>query len=151
MSKRTKRAYEHIFNYIKSHIFDLKCASIMTDFERAMRNALACVYPDVKLLTCWFHFTQAAKKRAMQTPQLIPYLYTNKEAREIYYKLLSLPLLPPEYIADEFRKLKVLALANHRAYFAEFIQYFEKQWINENSVSQTLNIFDYVTFFVINN
>lgn len=76
-----------------------------------------------------FHFTQAAKKRAMQTPQLYPYLYSHKDAREIYYKLLSLPLLHPRDIIPEFQKLKVIALAKHRAVFAEFIKYFERQWI----------------------
>lgn len=81
-------------------------------------------------LNCsWFHFTQAAKKRAMQTPQLVPYLLQNKNAREIYYKLLSLPLLPAKDIVPQFRKLKVLALANNRAIFVDFIKYYENQWI----------------------
>lgn len=65
----------------------------------------------------------------MQTPQLIPYLYQNQEAREIYYKLQSLPLLPAKDIEYEFRKLKVLALADHRDVFTDFITYYENQWI----------------------
>lgn len=107
------------------------CESIMTDFEVAMRNALRVIFPGVELNCCWFHFTQAAKKRAMQTPQLIPYLLQNQSAREIYYKLLSLPLLPPIEIATQFKKLKVLALANHKKVFADFIKYYENQWIKK--------------------
>lgn len=130
MSRKTRRCYEHLFKYIKKHLIDLgESKSIMTDFECAMRNALRIVFPQTELNACWFHSTQAAKKRAMQTPQLYPYLYLHKDAREIYYKLLSLPLLHPRDIIPEFQKLKVIALAKHRAVFAEFIKYFERQWI----------------------
>lgn len=130
MSRKTRRAYEHLFKYVKKQIIDLgDGASIMTDFECAMRNALRSIFPEIELNTCWFHFTQAAKKRAMQTPQLIPYLLQNQNAREIYYKLLSLPLLQAKDIDPQFRKLKTLALANNRDTFLDFIQYFENQWI----------------------
>lgn len=131
MSRKTRRAYEHVFRYIKDKIFDLQGQSMMTDFECAMRNAIRTVHPDVKLLSCWFHFTQAVKKRAMQSPQLIPYLQQNEEGKEIYYKLMSLPLLPPDEIFPEFEKLKILALANHKQHFLEFIKYFEFQWLKK--------------------
>lgn len=131
MSKKTKRAYQHVFNYIKENLIDLEGESIMSDFEIAMRRALKEVFPETKLLSCWFHFTQAAKKRAMQSPQLIPYLLRNKEAREIYVKLLSLPLLPWYDIDEEFKKLKIVALANHRNFYLDFINYYERQWIKK--------------------
>lgn len=132
MSRKTRRAYEHLFKYIKNSIFDIgNCESIMTDFEVAMRNALRVIFPEAELNCCWFHFTQAAKKRAMQTPQLIPYLLQHQSAREIYYKLLSLPLLPPSDILKQFKKLKVFSLANHKTVFADFIKYYENQWIKK--------------------
>lgn len=132
MSRKTRRAYEHLFKYLKKNIIDLgNGASIMTDFEVAMRNALRAIFPQIELNCCWFHFTQAAKKRAMQTPQLIPYLLQNEKARAIYYKLLSLPLLPAKDIVPQFQKLKVLALANNKAVFKDFIKYYENQWIKK--------------------
>lgn len=65
MSRKTQRCYEHVFQYVKKKLDWSK--SIMTDFEVAMRNALRVVAPTKPLCTCWFHFTQAAKNRAMQT------------------------------------------------------------------------------------
>lgn len=127
MSRKTKQSYKHAFQYIKDNILDLTGESIMTDFELAMRKVIADVFPGVKLLTCWFHFTQAAKKWAMQTLQLIPNIRKYTEAAEIYYKLLSLPLLPPEHIMEQFQILKVLARANHRSIFADFLMYYGKQ------------------------
>lgn len=129
MSRKTTKAYHHVFKYIQNKIFDMACFSFTTDFERAMRNALRSIYPNSKFILCWFHFTQAAKKRAMQTPQLIPYIRQNREAEEIYYKLLSLPLLPAHHIKNEFQRLKVIARARHRTVFADFLNYYEQQWI----------------------
>lgn len=130
MSRKTRRAYEHLFNYLKKNIIDLgNGSSIMTDFECAMRNALRSVFPQIELNCCWFHFTQAAKKRAMQTPQLMPHLLKNEKAREIYYKLLSLPLLPANDIVPQFQRLKILALSNNRNVFKDFIKYYENQWM----------------------
>lgn len=131
MSRKTKKAYHHVFKYIQSKIFDMTCFSFTMDFETAMRKALRSLYPNSKFVHCWFHFTQAAKKRAMQTPQLIPYIRQNKEAEEIYYKLLSLPLLPADQIKKEFLKLKVIVNARHRSIFSDFLVYYENQWIHK--------------------
>lgn len=43
----------------------------------------------------------------MQTPQLIPHLRRNPAGKEIYYKLLSLPLLPADKIINEFKTLQI--------------------------------------------
>lgn len=41
------------------------CESFMTDYERAMKNALKSLYGiDVKYLSCWFHVSQAVKRQA---------------------------------------------------------------------------------------
>lgn len=129
MSRKTTKAYKHMFSYIKKHVLDMSCHSMTTDFERAMRKSLRDLYPNTKFVTCWFHFTQAAKKRAMQSPQLIPHIRQNREAEEIYYKLLSLPLLPAHHIRDEFQRLKMLANTRHRSVFSDFLSYYEQQWI----------------------
>lgn len=129
MSRKTQRCYAHVFKYIKEHILDMHGQSIMTDFEIPMRNGLSELYPETTLLTCWFHFTQAVKKRAMQTTQFYPYIRTHEDAAAIYYKLMSLPLLPPNLIMEQFQKLKVLARSKHRSIFAEFLEYYEKQWM----------------------
>lgn len=54
------------------------------------------------------------------------------EAREVYYKLLSLPLLPAHHILDEFNKLKVIANGRHGAAMSAFVLYYEKQWMKKD-------------------
>lgn len=93
MSRKSERCYIHLFTALKQ-IFDLTGESFMTDFEIAMRNAIRHVYPGARLHTCWFHFCQAAKRKTYQIPMFIRSIQANEKMKSIYYKLLSLPLLP---------------------------------------------------------
>lgn len=131
MSRKTQVAYQHLFKYIKDNIFELNGKSIMTDFERAMRNALADIYPDTKMYTCWFHFTQAAKKQAMKTNRLIELIRTDSTARNIYFQLMAIPLLPAKYIIQEFERLKYVAMNQYKREFKYFLNYYESQWIKK--------------------
>lgn len=104
----------------------------MTDFEMAMRNALRKLYPQSKLFTCWFHFTQAVKRHASQIQNFTVKIRTNKAAQQIYYKLMCLPLLPAGSIVSAFEELKLDSRAVEteiNSEFEKFIRYFERQWI----------------------
>lgn len=131
MSRKTEVAYKHIFDYINSNIISLECASMMTDFELSMRNAFTKLVPTTEMFCCWFHFCQAMKKRASQCNNMISYIKSNPDATEIYYKIMALPLLPPDMIASQFHALKARAITNHKAAFQTFIRYFEEQWLNK--------------------
>lgn len=129
MNKKSEAAYKHIFEYIEENIFSLNGQSFMTDFELAMRNGLRSVYPRAEFNTCWFHFCQAARRKASQTTNFISYLIYHKDARQIYCKLLALPLLPANEIIESFDRLKVHALTTFPGIFVEFLTYYERQWI----------------------
>ena len=128
MTRKTEECYRNIFKHIEENIFSLQCKSFMSDFEIPMRNALASMYPNAKLNTCWFHLTQAAKKNMSKLSTLSKLIQRNDEARTIYKKLLALPLLPADMIVDAFHKLKTLALSNFKQ-FGTFFAYFERQWL----------------------
>lgn len=66
MSKKTKIAYTDVLQAIKNEIApDLKFSSIIGDYELALRSAIETVYPEVKLLGCWFHFNQVMYLKSM--------------------------------------------------------------------------------------
>lgn len=50
MSRKTQVAYTHLFKYIHEHLIALDCHTFMTDYERAFRNALRSIYPDIVLI-----------------------------------------------------------------------------------------------------
>lgn len=132
MDKKTQKAYEAVFEFINSKIFDLSGTKrFFTDYEMAIRNALKKKYPRSKRSACHFHFAQAIRKKATQIDGFIEFLQSNISAKKIYYQLMYLPLLPSEFIVPVFDKLKKNAFALNRGKFEAFIQYYDRQWIKK--------------------
>lgn len=129
MSSKRQTSYEHIFRYIHENICSLEGASFMTDYETAMRNAISGQYPNCKLRACWFHYCQAIKKNASRIGGLVHLIRNNELEREMYYKLMCLPLLPENVILDAFNELKTKSEQIESVGFHNFLQYFERQWM----------------------
>lgn len=131
MSHKSEAAYKHVLQFIKENISDLKCIKFSTDYETAMRNALADAFPEAQGVACWFHFTQAVKRYASQIPEFFKYVQAegNEEAQKIYYKLLCLPLLPAKHIVATFDALKREAFDLNKTQFSRFMSYYRRQWI----------------------
>lgn len=130
MSKKSKNAYTHVFEYIEKNIFELSnAASFTTDYELAMRTAIAECNPTARMYACHFHFAQACKRRASQIDGFVHLVRTNKDVECIYYRLMCLPLLPAQYIADAFNALKAEARVIKKRALKQFVSYYERQWI----------------------
>lgn len=130
MSKRTQIAYTRVFKYIHKHICSLLCARFYTDYEAAMKNSLASLFPESELVSCWFHFVQAVRRKASKIPDLFHLLRTDSTATKFYYKFHAIPLLRHDLINAAFKRLSQDAKKYNRA-FEPFIHYFEKQWIQK--------------------
>lgn len=130
MSHKTEKAYIHLMNYIESDIISLRPTTFMTDYEEAMRNAIRKTYPDTQLYGCWFHFCQAVKRHGSQLRSGFMLTMRNDiDSAKLYYELLSLPLLPPQYILNVFNLIKQEAKSKFGKLFDEFIHYYERQWL----------------------
>lgn len=134
MSNKKEVTYRAIFQYIHDNVIPLNCSSFMCDYERAMRNAFLSVVSDARVSSCHFHFTQAVKRNAMKCPTMIQFIHNNKEAAKVYYKLLSLPLLPSANIREAFDELKTQAQSLSPV-FDRFLIYYYRQWIEGKRVS----------------
>lgn len=129
MSCKLQICYEHIFCYINDNICVLEGVSFMTDYEAAMRNALAEQYPGSNHRNCWFHYCQKIKKDALRFDGFEQLIRSNQLEREIYYKLMCLPLLPENLILDAFNDLKSKSEPIEAVGFHNFLAYFERQWM----------------------
>lgn len=128
MSRKTEECYKHLFVTLKK-TFPLNGKSFMTDFELAIRNALRSVYPEVSQYTCWFHFCQAAKRKCSKFPSFVNDIKNNENIKKAYYKLLALPLLPPNHIVSCFQMVKSELTDVKSA--KKFLDYFDKQWLKQ--------------------
>lgn len=129
MSCTEQTCYAHILKYIHDNICSLEGSSFMTDYEAGMRNAIAGQYPNVRLRCCWLHFCQTVKTNASRNACFVDMIRNNSFGREIYYKLLCIPLLPPKMIPTAFEILKKKADRVDHESFHEFLQYYEQQWL----------------------
>lgn len=132
MSCKKQVCYEHILTYIHENILALDGGSFTTDYEMAMRNAIAKRYPDAVHRCCWFHFTQAVKRNASKIAGFVPMIRGNIVERELYYKIMCLPLLPACMIRTAFITLKEKGqriVGNEP--FHRFLDYIERQWIEK--------------------
>lgn len=134
--------YKAVFAYIHKHVMSLECEIFMTDYERALRNGLLAIVPNAKVRGCWFHFKQAAKRNAKKFPELMVYVKEEDQAKEIYYQLLALPLLPADLIRTAFEGLTVRAFNLNQDAFKRFLNYFGNQWIN--AVNILLHFLKYI-------
>ena len=104
MSNKTKLIYDHVIQFINNNFFEFNAVSFITDYEKALRNSLKKHFPLARLKGCWFHYCNALRRNA--SPMNIRKLKTNKEALRIYKKLMILPLLAPQHIAEAYTLLK---------------------------------------------
>lgn len=128
MSSKRQKCYEHVLLYIKSNVMSLDGKMMMTDYEKAMRNAIRGEYPNVDQRNCWFHFCQAVKRNASKNAGFIHLIQSSRNERTIYYKLMCLPLLPVEHIEGAFNRL-VDSYSGCDAGFKKFLDYYRNQWI----------------------
>ncbi|XP_062141719.1 uncharacterized protein LOC133849565 [Drosophila sulfurigaster albostrigata] len=131
MTRKTELCYQHLFTYVDSNIFCLNGASFISDYEKAMRNALKNLHPNMNFFACWFHFTQACKRNAIKTIGLEKMLSCNKHAYMLFMKFLYLPLLPECKIVKAFSLLEAQATALDKKMFSPFLKYFKKQWLQK--------------------
>ncbi|XP_037813343.1 uncharacterized protein LOC119604655 [Lucilia sericata] len=142
MSKKSEEAYTHMLHYLKSNILDLQPNRVITDYENGLRNAIKKLYPTVKLVGCWFHYTQALRRKALKIPGFINELNKNNQAKVFFNKFLYLPLLKPNDITAAYQILKADAMdvkyikgKMTESYFQPFIKYFDSYWMKKEKVT----------------
>lgn len=132
MTKKTRKAYEHAFQFIDANLFKFEASTFHTDYEMGLRKALRNVFPAASLKGCWFHYCQAMRRKTQTIKKFCTIVKNDEECNKWYRKFLSLPLANPEQIEEMFLVLKTALLefpAKQRECLQIFLQYFEKQWM----------------------
>lgn len=102
----------------------------MSDFEVGLREAIKRVYGDVPVRGCWFHFSQAVRRKAASLPGFVAGIRSGDAQNDCFRKFMVLPLVPAGQIVAQFEAMKAEA-QGFGDLFTEFIAYYENQWITE--------------------
>ena len=99
---------------------------ITADYEAAMWQSVRGLLPNVRLVGCLFHYSQALY-RQIQALGLQHSYQTDVGTKSLARCFMALPVLPPEHIPQVFQMLVDLYST---AELANFVQYIRTQWIH---------------------
>ena len=125
ISGKRKQDYVGVFSATKTFLPAVNVKTITLDFEAAMWQAVAEVFPTVTRLGCFFHWSQAIWYK-VQELGLQPASMSDENTHTYIRKLLSLPYLPAEHIAPIFEKLQKKAVTQP---LQELTNYIASTWL----------------------
>ena len=116
---------------------------IITDFEQAVFNAIAAVYPDSQHIGCQFHYRSAVWKN-VGDKGLQSLFYSNMDFQELVYKLYALSYVPTQDLYTVYKEQIVSTIASkladddgddewleYREEINSFGSYFLRTWIGK--------------------
>lgn len=92
-----------------------------------MRNVLFRRYPSASFHACWFHFTQACKKKAAKIDGFVRKIRSCEISKSIYWRSMCIPLLPADEIQNAYLNLKAESAGCE--VFELYFDYFHSQWL----------------------
>lgn len=128
LTKRCRRAYDALFEFIEERICNLAPVSIMCDYDFPLRNALRHMYPHCMRQPSHFQLVKAALRYALRLPQFFDVIHSDATQCRVFHKLLHLPVLPAELMVRGF-KLVCAEASTFGNSFRLFVEYVYNAWI----------------------
>ena len=126
MSGKRKIDYEEVFKAVTLYLPTTAVQTITMDFDPAMWDAAQQTFPDVTLLGCSFHWTQAVYCKIQELG--LAAVYQNGHKTNNYLrKLMALQYLPAKHITPVFEQLQAKASTPALQALCEYIR---ATWIN---------------------
>ncbi|RZF36448.1 hypothetical protein LSTR_LSTR009544 [Laodelphax striatellus] len=130
MKKKNVAAYRSLLSFLKNRTPELSPEVIITDFERALQQALREEFPRTNIVGCWFHSANQGvwdcKKLWVET--CMP--------KKIVKMAMALPLLPEDNINEGLRQLAIYANQNGLSATMEpFLEYVQRTLVEATLAS----------------
>ena len=141
LTNKDEELYHAVVHKIQELIPQLQPVSLMSDWEKAPRNAFMQVYQGVRIHGCWFHYTQAIWRK-IQKCGLVSNIRGNYELASFVKKVMAIPFLPADLISSTYSLLQIPTGIQpcDCPKLDTFFKYFQKHWLNAIS-HEELSIF----------
>ena len=127
MSGKRAQDYEAVFTAIDELLpHPAVIEGALTDYEKAIWKGIQAVYPNISVVGCSFHYTQAVYRKVQEKKLVIRYSQDDGTHRFIR-KLLALCYLPVEHIAPMLSLMRDSADPAD-ANLLELMDYMESYW-----------------------
>ena len=131
---KTTTLYKNLFEEVDTW-GPYQPSSILMDFELAIHNAVAEVWPSSTRRGCNFHFKQSLLKHIRQCDLMDEYKIENSPIRDNFAKMGAIAFVPEHEVDRVWRYLKPLLPAD----MMSFTSYFEATWIGTSSTPPTFS------------
>lgn len=130
MSGKKKKDYRAVIREIIKNIPGQPSVKKVTvDFERAIWSAFQKVLPEVRIMGCAFHWSQALWRKVQELGLQQGYR-NDRGTHDLVRKLLALPFLPADEIPNAFHRLEAKATTEPLQALA---QYINNTWISSTT------------------
>lgn len=79
MERRTVDSYNRLLRIVRDSVLQqgVQVASVMTDYEIALRQSVIATFPNTQLRGCWFHYSKAVYMRSKLLFSAFVFLHIN--------------------------------------------------------------------------
>lgn len=123
LCNKKEDTYNKLFSML-NHYIKNQPKNILTDFEKAVLNALRLAYPGTRLVGCYFHLVQNFWKH-VQALSLVKLYAVDEEIRKIFKFLQALAFVPKKDVIICLNHIK----SNCPSKFMPMLNYFEKYYV----------------------
>ena len=123
LCNKKEETYNKLFNMLNHYVTN-QPNNILTDFEKAVLNALRLAYPGTRLVGCYFHLVQNFWKH-IQSFGLVKLYASDGEIRKNFKFLQALAFVPKKDVIFCLNQIK----ANCPNKFKPMLNYFEKYYV----------------------
>ena len=130
---KSSTTYYVMFGRIRDAMSRLKYvfnpASIMSDFEASLIEAVQLQFPNARHLGCHFHFGQALWRKIQEVGLAVNYREVD-DIRSFVQHCNALAFIPSIEVVTKFEEAVGSLSPENRTQLAEFIEYFRATWLD---------------------
>jgi len=127
MSRRKTKDYVAVLESLRARMPAIAVKRITSDFERALWQAIAKVFPRTKHRGCTFHWTQAVYRK-IQALGLARQYREDRDVHKLCRRVMALPLLPAAEIPRQFYRLRQQAVSEPMRALCDYV---DKTWLSD--------------------
>uniref|UniRef100_A0A914YK77 MULE transposase domain-containing protein n=1 Tax=Panagrolaimus superbus TaxID=310955 RepID=A0A914YK77_9BILA len=132
LPNKTEAVYTAALEALREMVDNAAPETVMVDFEKALHNAFADVFPEAHVSACFFHFCQSLRRHLSELG-LTVLIDNDVEMASMFAMFRSLPFVPLEHVVTSFNALKNQILESYGEVnnVAAFVTYVENTYIGE--------------------
>lgn len=132
INKKSQELFKKVFHYFRDFIAPkFKPKLIITSFEASLNYALRHTYKDASIGGSLFYYVQDIYKKVCKL-NLNSEIEEDSDAKNTFYKLLMLPLLPVNTIVDAFKNIEQQAKESEsQEKILPILEHIENQWLTK--------------------